>query len=183
MIPTLLDIIRGLLDGTMSHEAARAYLAEHERLQAHVDNMDVPRYEVAASVLNMITRVKEQDLRWGFRAYPSFNLAMVSSADTSVAGLANTHGVLTPDKAKWLRETRAGDGELSWMDVLTCEVAKLIGKYEDQQALREQLLDVGAVTMSWAAQLTKVEVVTNEFDDRSSKFEHEGPGDNPDDPT
>lgn len=174
MIPTLEDIIRGLLDGTMTHEAASAYLAEHERLQAHVDNMQAPRYEVAASVLNMIERCREQDRRWGLRGYPSFNMAMVSSADTSVAGLANTHGVLPPDKAKWLCEVRAADGDLSWMDILASEVAKLVGKYEDAQALRDQLLDVGAVAMQWAARLMKVELVV--FAD------HEGPGAHADDP-
>lgn len=34
MIPILEDIIRGLLDGTMSPEQARAYLDEHERMAA-----------------------------------------------------------------------------------------------------------------------------------------------------
>lgn len=157
MIPTLIDIVRGLLNGTMTHEEADRYLLAHLELQAEADELQVDSYERARSLCDIIKRCNEQDQRWGERTYPSFNPAMVASADTSIAGLANTHGQLTPEKARWLREVRAGDNELSWMDILSCEVAKLCERYEDQVKLRDQLLDVAAVAVQWAAALTVAE--------------------------
>lgn len=175
MIPTLEDIIRGLLSGTMTREAAERYLELHVELQNDLESLVEPSYERAQAIIDTIKKCHEQDRRWGQRVYPDFNLGMMNSADTSIAGLANTHGVLAPDKARWLTQTRDGDGELSWMDILSEEVSKLCEKYESPVELRAQLIDVAGVAVQWASQLSAM-TVTIEAPD------HEGPGDEPNDP-
>lgn len=192
MIPTLEEIIRALLAGTMVHTQAAHYLKLHEDLQRDVDNdiSDVP-YTRGVVLMDVIKKCVEQDGRWGQRVYPNFFYGMTAWADTSFAGLANTHGVLAPDTARWLTQTRASDGELSWMDILTEEVAKLCEKYEQPQALRDQLIDVAGVAVQWAAQLSHepaIRIETTENSDGTMSMtahvdaDHEGPGAAADEP-
>lgn len=156
MIPTLEDIIRGLLNGTMTPELAAHWLKCHEDLQAEMDDAlgAVPLLR-AQCLVNVIRKCDEQDQRWGPRTYPSFHPELLASADTTYLELSSHHGITTPRSARL--ETAAQDsfGELSWMTIIVEEVAKLCEKYENQQALREQLIDVAGVAVQWAAQLTE----------------------------
>lgn len=166
MIPTLEDIIRGLLDGTIQPEQARRWLQCHLDLQKEVDVMSlyIPSYEMARGLLDTIRKVKEQDARWGPRQYPSFDAQLEASADTTAAHLASFHNLPTADHARLCRTAR--QDELSWADILVCEVAKLPERYEDQTALRAQLIDVAGVALQWAAQLTPEPVVVRYEDER-----------------
>ena len=166
MIPTLDDIIRGLLNGTMTHEQAKFYLEQHEKLQAEVDGLaDVP-YARGAVTIDVLKKCVEQDRRWGPRRYPSFDVGMTGNADIGPNQLAGFHEVVVPARARLLTEIQSGDGQLSWMTILVEEVSKLCEKYEQPQALRDQLIDVAGVAVQWASQLTpepeySVEAVDN----------------------
>ncbi len=154
MIPTLDDIIRGLLNGTMTPEQAKFYLEQHEKLQAEVDGLaDVP-YARGAVTIDVLKKCVEQDRRWGPRRYPSFDAGMTGNADIGPNQLAGFHEVVVPSRARLLTEIQAGDGQLSWMTVLVEEVSKLCEKYEDPKTLRDQLIDVAGVAVQWASQLT-----------------------------
>lgn len=187
MIPTLEDIIRGLLDGTMPREKAQFYLNAHLELQAEADDDSVGQvpFTRARCLLDVIKKCVEQDNRWGPRQYTSFHPALVASADSSVPGLASYHGVITPYKARLESAAQDAEGQLSWMTILVEEVAKLVEKYEDKRALREQLIDVAGVALQWAAQLTpepQVDVETVDHGDGTigltahvQEADHEGP--------
>lgn len=172
MIPTLEDIIRGLLDGTMTAEQARRYLAEHEKLQAEVDAVTTVPWNRARCLMDVINKCHEQDARWGLGStYPAFDASLMASADTTAIDLASYYGVPTPRRARLTTASRAS--ELAWMDVLVEEVAKLNEKHDSPGALREQLIDVAAVATQWAASMTTGERV---------EPDHEGPGSDADDP-
>src|SRR3546814_5774957 len=154
MIPTLDDIIRGLLNGTMTPEQAKFYLEQHEKLQAEVDGLgDVP-YARGAVTIDVLKKCAQQDRRWGPRQYPSFNPAMTANADIGPNQLADFHEVVAPVRARLLTQTQDDQGELSWMTILVEEVSKLADKYEKPDDLREQLIDVAGVAVQWASQLT-----------------------------
>lgn len=154
MIPVLEDIIRGLLNGTMSNEEAKFYLDRHVEMQGEVDGLsDVP-YTRGRVTLDVLTKCIEQDQRWGERAYPSFNLAIVNDADLGQYAIAGFHEVVNAQRARLLTDNQATNGELSWMTILVEEVAKLTEKYESPEALRKQVIDVAGVAVQWATQLT-----------------------------
>lgn len=175
MIPVLEDIIRGLLNGTITHEQAAHWLKCHEDLQAEVDSLSHVPFARAECLVDVIKKCDEQDQRWGPRQYTSFHPMLVASADTSVPGLAGYHGVFTPYKARLESAAQDAEGQLSWMTILVEEVAKTTEKYEDKAALREQLIDVAGVAVQWAAQLTPDPVV-NLVDVNKQEADHEGPG-------
>lgn len=186
MIPVLEDIIRGLLNGTMTHEQAKFYLEQHELLQAEADDDAVGNvpYLRARCLLDVIKKCKEQDDRWGPRQYSSFHPMLVASADTSTIGLAEFHGVTSGRRARLLSAAQDAEGELSWMTILVEEVAKTTEKYEDKAALREQLIDVAGVAIQWASQLTPEPQVSVETVDHGDgtvglvahvEADHEGP--------
>ncbi|QKW95591.1 hypothetical protein AXL3_53 [Stenotrophomonas phage vB_SmaS-AXL_3] len=169
MIPTLDDIIRGLLNGTMTPEQAMFYLEQHEKLQAEVDGLgDVP-YARGAVTIDVLKKCAQQDRRWGLREYPSFNVGMTSNADIGPNQLAGFHEVVAPVRARLLTQTQDDQGELSWMTILVEEVAKLVDFYEKPEELRAQLIDVAGVATQWAAQLTP----EPEFE--QVEADHEGP--------
>lgn len=154
MIPVLEDIIRGLLDGTMSPEEAKFYLDAHERLQNGVDSLaDVP-YVRGVVTLEVLEKCFAQDRQWGARTYPSFNTAIMSNADLGQYAVAGYHEVVNAQRARLLTANQNATGELSWMTILVEEVAKLTEKYESPQQVREQLIDVAGVAIQWAAALT-----------------------------
>lgn len=152
MIPVLEDIIRGLLNGTMTTEQAKFYLAQHERLQAEVEAVSNVPYARAKCLVDTVKKCEEQDLRWGPRTYPSFDAQLVACADTTPIDLAGCHEIPNPRRA---RLTTASRGEeLAWLDILVEEVSKTTEHHDDRQALRDQLIDVAGVAIQWAAQLT-----------------------------
>lgn len=157
MIPTLEDIILGLLAGTMTHEDARKWLQAHLDQQADLGSLSVPSYERSQCVIDVIKKCEEQDRLWGEgRVYPSFNLTVTSNADNGQYAVAGYHEVVNAARARTLSDGQAESGELSWMTILVEEVAKLTEKYEQPLKLREQLIDVAGVAVQWAAQLTPV---------------------------
>lgn len=165
MIPVLEDIIRGLLDDTITPEQARYYLKCHEDLQAEVDSVsDVP-YARVRCLVDVIKKCEDQDLRWGPRTYPSFNAQLAACADTTPTDLAGYHEIPNPRRARLT--TAARGEELAWLDILVEEVCKLCEKYEDQKALRDQLIDVAGVAIQWAAQLTQDPQIDLEFTDNA----------------
>lgn len=184
MIPVLEDIIRGLLDGTMSKEEAKFYLDRHVEMQGEVDGLsDVP-YSRGRVTLDVLTKCIEQDQQWGERQYPSFNLAIVNDADLGQYALAGFHEVVNGQRARILTNSQATLGELSWMTILVEEVAKLTEKYESPEALREQVIDVAGVAVQWASQLTPDPEFTVETSDNGDgtvsltahvEADHEGP--------
>lgn len=54
MIPILEDIIRGLLDGTMSHEDARHYLELHESLRREQRGEEPTEAEMRADIAQLV---------------------------------------------------------------------------------------------------------------------------------
>lgn len=154
MIPVLEDIIRGLLNGTMTPERAKFYLEQHEKLQAEVDSVSNVPYARGAVTIDVLKKCAQQDRRWGPRQYPSFNPAMTANADIGPNQLAGFHEVVAPVRARLLTQTQDDQGELSWMTILVEEVSKLADKYEKPDDLREQLIDVAGVAVQWASQLT-----------------------------
>lgn len=166
MIPVLEDIIRGLLNGTMTPEQAKFYLEQHEQLQAEVDALtDVP-YARGLVTLDVLRKCIEQDERWGPRQYPSFDAGLVASADTGPFSIAGFYEVVNAKRARLLTDNQALNNELSWMTILVEELTKLTEKHEDVPALRAQLIDVAGVAVQWATQLTpepqySVEAVDN----------------------
>lgn len=186
MIPTLEDIIRGLLAGTMTQAQAQHYLDAHLQLQAELfgDALpDVP-YARAQCLADVIKKCHEQDKRWGPRSYPSFHPSLLADADTGCFQLANYHGIINPRRARLETAAQDGEGLLSWMTILMEEVSKTTEK-ETRPALREQLIDVAGVAVQWAAQLTpepqvEVNLVANADDTMSvvasiQEADHEGP--------
>lgn len=189
MIPTLEDIIRGLADGSMTKEVALRYLAEHVKLQEEVDSLsDVP-YHRGHVTADLLKKCEEQDLRWGTNVYPSFDLALTSSADTSPGDLAVYHSLPTARDARIGRHESSLNGDLTWIEILTCELSKTTERYEDKQGLRDQLVDVAAVAVQWAAQLDaellpepRVTIEDNHDDETGTitltahvELDHEGP--------
>lgn len=156
MIPTLIDIIRGLLDGSISHEQARLWLAQHEALQDDGESLgDVP-YERARTVMDVLIKCVAQDDRWGPRRYPSFNPVLTANADVVSSGVAQYHGIMDPKHARLFTQNEDNNRELSWMAILVEEVAKLTER-GTPEAVRDQLIDVAGVAVQWAQQLTPEE--------------------------
>lgn len=154
MIPTLMDIIRGLLDGTITQEEARKWLAEHERLQAEVDGSDVSP-SLSEVLLSIISKRAEQDARWGkigtYKHAP-FDYRVMAHADndTNPVVIAQAHGIISPEIAR----LRTEDADpITWMDILVEEVSKLTEGHSSKPKLREQLIDVAGVAAAWAEQL------------------------------
>lgn len=152
MIPVLEDIIRGLLDGTITPEQARHYLKCHEDLQAEVDSVSNVPYARAKCLVDTIKKCEEQDLRWGPRTYPSFDAQLAACADTTPIDLAGYHEIPNPRRARLT--TAARGEELSWLDILVEEVSKTTEQHDNVGKLRDQLIDVAGVAIQWAAQLT-----------------------------
>lgn len=183
MIPVLEDIIRGLLNGTMTPEQAKFYLEQHERLQAEVDALTDVSYARARCLLDTLRKCEEQDQRWGPRQYPSFDETLTVLADTGQFELAGRYGIPNARKARLMTAEANAFERLSWMDILVEEVAKTTEKHEDQVALRAQLIDVAGVAVQWAAQLTPDPVVTIKANTDGTITaeidvpDHEGPGD------
>lgn len=188
MIPVLEDIIRGLLDGTMTPEQAKFYLEQHEKLQAEVDAVGNVPYLRAKCLVDVIKKCEEQDLRWGQRTYPSFDAQLAACADTTPIDLAGYHEIPNPRRARLT--TAARGEELSWLDILVEEVAKTTEHHDNVDALRNQLIDVAGVAIQWAAQLTREPQVDIEFTDHADGTvsatahvtvdpDHEGPNRGP----
>lgn len=181
MIPTLIDILAALLAGEMTNEEAAHYLKVHRDLQAQVDDVaeEVPYERLSCSAIN---KMAEQDKRWGAQSYPAFSPQLSLFADTDAKDLAQEHGILTPSTAR-LRTDSRGD-ELSWMDLLVEEVAKLTERREDKLALRLQLSDVVGVALQWAQTLVDPPVAQFHYDEKTGQATatvevqeagHEGP--------
>jgi len=182
MIPVLEDIIRGLLNGTMTPEQAKFYLEQHERLQAEVDAVSQVPFQRAQCLVDVIKKCEEQDLRWGRREYPSFDAQLQGCADTTPRDLAGYHEIPDPKRARLTTDSRGS--ELAWLDVLVEEVSKTTEHHDNRQALRDQLIDVAGVALQWAAQLTpEPEFVVETHDNGDGTMgvtarveaDHEGP--------
>jgi hypothetical protein len=182
MIPVLEDIIRGLLNGTMTPEQAKFYLEQHEKLQAEVDAVAEVPFLRATCLVDLIKKCDEQDKRWGAREYSSFDRALSANADVGPIDLACYHEIPNPRRARLTTNSRGEN--LAWIDILVEEVAKTTEHHDNTLSLRAQLIDVAGVAIQWASQLTpepKLDFETKNNGDGTvsvsvhMEADHEGP--------
>lgn len=155
MIPTMEDIIRGLLDGTMTHAEAAKWLAQHQRMQEELDGSDVSP-TTAQVLLDLIRERGAQDKKWGEQNHASFD-PVLSSWDGGAPAerMANEYEIPGEARAKFLCQKAFAEGQGTWMHILVEEIAEACGSYDKPDKLREELVQVAAVVVAWIEMLDR----------------------------
>jgi hypothetical protein len=89
-----------------------------------------------------------QRVLWGVQDHPSF----YPEAEAFIGDpelLARAHGIVSESAARDILESAVARGQCAWAGILIEEVAELFGTEGDLSALREELIQVAAVALSW----------------------------------
>ena len=71
------------------------------------------------------------------------------SVGGDLLGRASHHGVYVASLARFVVERAEFNGSLTWADLLTEEVARVVGVADDAVALREELVEAAALCVAW----------------------------------
>lgn len=92
-----------------------------------------------------------QVLKFGVQNHPSF---VVGGFDTPIQ-VAERYYMPNVRTAQWHLETHKNAGQLAWMDILGEEVAEVVDAFSDLRRVREELLQVAAVCVSWVESIDR----------------------------
>ncbi len=114
-------------------------------MSLHLLTSQLATDETADALADVADERLRQVGTWGVQARPD--------------GTSETYAVHA-DAAKLLTDQRAEAGTLTWADILSEEVLEAFSE-EDHDALREELIQVAAVAISWAEDIDRRRTAAN----------------------
>lgn len=123
-------------------------LAANAARRAHADRkqthpLDAPLAEVLAEVAAERAR---QDEKWGQQDWPSVTKRFQGSHPHLVA---LHYGIPSADTARRICDEAHAAGRGTFAHILIEEVAEAIGCLDDEESMREELVQVAAVAVAW----------------------------------
>ena len=94
----------------------------------------------------------KQDAKWGQQAYPILDLILLNR---SAERMCEEYEIPSESRAKQLCELHSRRGDVTYMHILIEELSEAVSCGRDTQSLREELIQVAAVTVAMIESLDR----------------------------
>ncbi len=115
------------------------------------------RSDITNDVLSELMEERaRQHAKWGDQNCPSLDRVLLErEGGCSPERMAEDYEIPGENRAKFLCQNRFRQGEGTWGHILIEEVSEAIACLGDEVAMREELIQVAAVTVAWIEYLDR----------------------------